>query len=580
MAPGSGLGLIDAALYAGMDPTGVADCTEPLQQAINDAAANAKPLTVWLRTGVYQTSAPLTLPPYVGFTGPVGTSQVTQADGGAVIRPSAAFSSVLPVTSVIALLSQTAGGYATVSEEQKIASLMIDGSRLPAGVAGIASYGKVQRVQLDRVLISGVTGDGIQHNLDGGGNQPDAWNGFKVFSRFCGGKGFNLRSADSTWLNCLGSNNGDASCDWFINTTSNSKYIGCRSEHSVSGLGFGYVCTNSAQSSGGVLFQGCSTDQSNLHGMQIGGTINGVASFVHAVALTLVGCVFRRDGANGGSGGGSYAGLYIDGYGGQVTIAGLTVWPGVNDDGTGTNSPEYGMSVVSGSLVDISGAYVQGATQAISDDGSNTVNSVNVVPATGTTGSPVIGSPVLSVAGNALSQVQPRTHGLVAWTFDPAQAGGNLALTNGAQYLQAIYPSRTVDITTIWFYVSTAAGAATSGECLFGIVDSSGNLLASVDVSALLTSTGLKQATISSTLLTAGNFYWIVAMANCSGSPSTVTLRATSLSNIALANAGLAAATNRFTGCGTVQTSLGNFPITPADNVVIASQQPLWMAVS
>ncbi len=252
-----------------------------------------------------------------------------------------------------------------------------------------------------------MSGDGIQHNLDVAGDQPDAFYGFKCFTRFCGGKGFNLRSADSTWILCVSSNNGDTGTDWLINTTSNSKYIGCRSEHAA-GLGFGYVCTNSGNSSGGVLFQGCSTDQSNLYGFQAGGTISSVASNVHATSILLDGCIFRRDGANGGSGSSIYSGLYVNGYGGQVTVSGLNIWPGVADNGSGVNSPQYGMSVVSGSRVNLTGAYIQGAGTAIFDDGTNTINYDNsVVTAVGSTSSPTItASPdIVNYQGRTLSLV-------------------------------------------------------------------------------------------------------------------------------------------------------------------------------
>lgn len=372
------------------DMTGVKD-TAAIQAALNKGG------TVLLGAGKFYVNAPLTIPPYAALVGQQNTTQVSQTDGGTALVIVAGFTgltitdgSPVTLTAAIVLLGQTFGGYATVSEEQKIASVMIDGTAAPASVHGILSYGRLQRVELSNVLVSKVTGDGVQQNVDVAGNQPDAFYGYKVFTRFCGGKGFNLRSADSTWLACLSSNNGDTGVDWFINTTSNSKYIGCRSEHAA-GLGFGYVCTNSAQSSGGVLFSGCSTDQSTLHGFQAGGTIATVASFTHAVALTFIGCVFRRDGANGGSGGGGYAGFYDANYGGQISMAAITVWPGINDDGSGTNSPQVGLLMDSGSRLNISASYVQGATTAITDNSGGTASYDNtVITATGTTGSPTI----------------------------------------------------------------------------------------------------------------------------------------------------------------------------------------------
>ena len=103
--------------------------------------------------------------------------------------------------------------------------------------------------------------------------------------------------------------------------------------------------------------------------------------------------------------------MYLDGYAAQVTVSGLTIWPGVNDNGTGTNAPYYGLSVVSSSLLNITGAYIQGATTAINDDGSNTISYDNsVVTATGTTASPTVSAtPYLAAyQGKTLTLSPPR----------------------------------------------------------------------------------------------------------------------------------------------------------------------------
>jgi hypothetical protein len=384
---------LQAASVTGLGPSG--DTTGVTDTAAIQGLLNAGNVTVILGAGKFYINKPITIPPYCALVGQPNTTQVSQTDGGTVLVPVSGFTGLtitdggpVTLTAAIVLLGQSYGGYSTVSEEQKIRNLMIDGSSAPASVNGIQSYGRLQRVHLSEVLISKVTGDGLVQTLDVAANQPDAWFAYKVFSRFNSGKGFNLRSADSTWYMCLSSNNGDTGTDWFINTTSNSKYYACRSEHSA-GIGFGFVCTNSGNSSGDVLFQGCSTDQSTQHGFQIGGTINGVASFVHATPVVLNGCVLRRDGANGGSGGGGFAGIYIADYGSVVVVDGCNVFPGVNDDGSGTNSPQIGLLADSGSQGVVSGSYFHAATTAITDNaGLNYDNTV--VIATGTTGSPTI----------------------------------------------------------------------------------------------------------------------------------------------------------------------------------------------
>jgi hypothetical protein len=404
--------VLQAGTVTALQPSG--DTTGVTDTAAIQGLLNAGNVTVTLGEGKYYINKPITIPPYTALLGQRNTTQVSQTDGGSILVPTAGFTGVtitdggpVTVTAAIVLLGQSYGGYSTVSEEQKIRNIMIDGSSAPASVNGIQSYGRLQRVHLSEVLISKVTSDGLVQTLDVAGNQPDAWFGFKVFSRFNTGKGFNLRSADSTWYMCLSSNNGDTGTDWFINTTSNSKYYACRSEHSA-GIGFGFVCTNSGNSSGDVLFQGCSTDQSTKHGIQIGGTINGVASFVHATPVVLNGCVPRRDGANGGSGGGGFAGIYIANYGSVVVIDGCNVFPGVNDDGTGTLSPQIGLLADAGSIAVVSGSYFHAATTAITDNaGLNYDNSV--ITATGATGAPTVNaSPdIANYQGASLSIVPP-----------------------------------------------------------------------------------------------------------------------------------------------------------------------------
>jgi hypothetical protein len=399
---------------------GVTDDTAAIQAALNAAQPGQ---TVLLSALPYLISAPLVIPPYVGLAGPPSTSQVSSTRSGAVLVISSGFTALtitdggsVNLAAAIVLLGQPfgtnrLGGYATVSEEQHVRDVMIDGTSAPASTHGILSYGRLQRVQLERVLIAKVTGDGVQHNLDVAGNQPDGWNLRNVFVRFNGGRGFVLRSADSTYINCLTSNTG--SDGWVINTESNSKFIGCRSEH-AGGLGFGYVCRNNTNSSGGTVFVGCSTDQSTQHGFQIGGTINGVTSFAVSTPVVLAGCNFRRDGANGGAGGGSFAGLYDAAYGGQVVVSGLGVFPGLNDDGSGTNSPQIGVLLDSGSKASLSGSFIHAATTAITDNSGGGLNLDNsVVTATGSTNSPtVVAAPGLAAyQGASLSLTPPSAPG-------------------------------------------------------------------------------------------------------------------------------------------------------------------------
>jgi hypothetical protein len=183
----------------------------------------------------------------------------------------------------------------------------------------------------------------------------------------------------------------------------------------------------------------------------------------------------------------------------------------------------------------------------------------------------------LDVGAYALSQVQPRNHGLVAWTADPADAGSAQALTNGTLYLSALYVARSVSVSNIYWHVPTAAGAGTATENWVGLYSSAGTLLQSTGVDASVTSTGLKTTAITAQALTPG-LYWVGFLFNCSGSPSQVSLKSQSDTNPTLLNVGLTAATARFALAGTALTALAN--ITPSSNNIASGALPIWAAVS
>jgi hypothetical protein len=220
-------------------------------------------------------------------------------------------------------------------------------------------------VFLHDVLVSQVSGDGIHQVVDASSNQPDGWHGVNVWSRYNTGNGFTLRAADSTWTDCLSSNNGGDG--WNMNTTGNNHYTACRAEHDGAN-GWHYYCSNASNAAGKVLFTGCGTDQATLHGFLVDGAASSAG-----VPLNLTGCYFRRDGQNGGSGG-AYAGIAVTGgYSSFVHITGTTVFPGVNDNGSGVNAPEYGL-LLSGAnqYVGLEASHLHSTTAPVSNDG-NTV---------------------------------------------------------------------------------------------------------------------------------------------------------------------------------------------------------------
>ena len=320
-------------------------------------------------------------------------SSYSDIAAGTVIQPDPAFARGSAVANaVILILGQVAGRYASVSEEQKITGIFVDGSRLPARntADGISVVGDARRIHLARIMVAHNNGNGFSAVADSRGNVPDALRLQRVMTRFCGQAGFVIfRVSDCTFTDCLAENctgNG-----WTITNLSNGKLIGCRSEHN--NIGYSLTNTNEGTGSGGGTLIGCSTDRSQQHGIQIT-TTNGTG-----VPVILSGCAFRRDGRNNNAGGGGFAGINVSGYPGVVQIAGCTVFPGVDDDGSGTSSPQTGLRVASTAALQatviVSGSYIQAAAAHIADDGLGTVQlDRSTVLATGPTGTPSLTSPV------------------------------------------------------------------------------------------------------------------------------------------------------------------------------------------
>lgn len=187
--------------------------------------------------------------------------------------------------------------------------------------------------------------------------------------RYPTGIGFNhVKISDCTYYDCL-CENGQTD-GFYIQNGSNSVWTACRSEHNgLGGVGNGYTyeCSSVATGSGVARLVGCSSDRNQSQGIYII-TTDGVG-----LPLVLSACAFRRDGKQDGSGGGDFAGITISNYPGPVQISGCTVWPGIDDDNTGTPSPTYGMRLVnntSGTRVIVGASYIQGANTFLSDDGS------------------------------------------------------------------------------------------------------------------------------------------------------------------------------------------------------------------
>lgn len=385
-----GAQVIDAKAQYGALGDDVTDDTAAIQAAINATPAGG---ITYLPAASYRTSAPLVVPPGKTLASThTNLMKVTGlSDPACRIKPLPSFAGV----AVIRFLDQATGGYAAISGEQRLLNLMIDGSALvAASVDGIQAKGNVQNVGLRDVTIRQCTGNGIFTGLNAGA-YPYSWRMHRVMLDNNGGHGQSMQNhTDLTMVDCQAI--GNIANGFVLNNLANSQAIGCRSEWNGN---HGWYLTGSwgtGTGSGGMLLSGCSTDRNGFHGVFIDATGN--------TPIQLENLMLRRDGRNGGTGGGGYAGFACIGASVPVLAGMVTCFPGVDDDGSGTNSPQYGARFATSTYVSVTSGFLHANTTGWSDAGTNTVlrRGPNIGERTGTTAAPVDAfSNPWTAAGNA-----------------------------------------------------------------------------------------------------------------------------------------------------------------------------------
>jgi hypothetical protein len=196
----------------------------------------------------------------------------------------------------------------------------------------------------------------------------------------------------------------------------------------------------------------------------------------------------------------------------------------------------------------------------------------------GVSGAATLGS--LTVGGQAYavnpSQWQAEDYGLISWSSDPSIGTSTTnAVTNGTIYLSALKIRRATTITNVHWAPGTAGVTPTSGQNFAALVNSSGVILSSVGIDALVTTAGGNKpvAVLGAPQAVGVGTVWVALLFNASTPP--VLLR-TSGQQTGTNNYGLTAATYRYAINGTGATALpGSF--TMGANTVGPS---LWVAVS
>jgi hypothetical protein len=287
--------------------------------------------------------------------------------------------------------------FGPLSEGAKLQGIAIDGSyvRESLEVHGWNAVGQyAKRIQIDDCSTYKMTGDG-QRAEEYAGGFPHSWRSTRVYHFEPKGNGFNIPNmTDCTWTDCQSLNAGK--CGWLLEKAqANSHFIGCRGEWSAEHNWHLTGEWNTGTGAGGCIFTSCSSDRAEKHGCLIDAT--------GTVPVLFNGWMGRRDGRNNKSGGGGYAGIAVSKATIPVLLGALTIFPGVDDTGEGTNSPEYGLSIVEAAYCNLAGpAFIRAQTSSIHESGNSGPNfrrGINNVNTTGATTATTAASNFKNTAG-------------------------------------------------------------------------------------------------------------------------------------------------------------------------------------
>ncbi|MBL3664540.1 right-handed parallel beta-helix repeat-containing protein [Streptomyces sp. M2CJ-2] len=466
---------------------GTTDDTIAIQTAINACPVGG---IVYFPRGVYRTSATLDWKNGVTLLGSHANLMtgpgMTGAEYPCYIQPTMPFTG----TSVLQIIGEDDGEHPAISGEQRMVNLMLDGSQLTGNsIDGIFAKGNVQNVIMENVCIRQMPNNGMVTG-DVAGVWPYSWRLRHIMVDNCHANGILFTGNTDLTLDdvqVIGS--------WgqgiVLTNITNGQLLGCRTEWNGS---HGYRITGpwgDWQGSGGMQMTGCSTDRNGGHGVFIDATGN--------TPISISNLMTRRDGRNGGTGGGGYAGLAVIGATVPVTIDGVTCYPGVDDGGTSTNSPQYGVRLSGSSSVMLDTAYLHAQTAGLLEDGTNTVVS--------------LGPSIMTVVGPTTAAVRvrrPATAPVVTLT-DAATIATDAS--RGAHFKVSMAGNRTLGVPTnpvdgqraVWEVT------ATGGARALALAGGAGGFVFGSDITGLTATASTKTDFIGAVYSATANAWRVIA---------------------------------------------------------------------
>jgi hypothetical protein len=326
------------------DTTGATD-TAAIQALLNLGVYQAK-----LSVGKFYQNAPLVCQvsgqQLIGSGGATGSGNDASADLGTTLVIVAGFTNASSwhtlVTGAICVIQPNigaGGGGANPAANQtngvRIRDLWIDATSSPASVDGIASYGSVGALQLERVGCYKVTGKSYPAYNDSSwssGNTPDGQHFYSCMAQACHDHAFYGTYADAVLIDCHAQNSqgsGAGYGDGFYFTSGNNRLVGCRSDLNANGFTFDAFTTGGGFYESQTLV-GCGTQGNASYGLNVVNSSTTGTSARSSVSAT--GCAFEQDGLSS---------LYASGRV-MVTLDNCYLTAGdAFSFNTGTGSPAY-----------------------------------------------------------------------------------------------------------------------------------------------------------------------------------------------------------------------------------------------
>lgn len=166
----------------------------------------------------------------------------------------------------------------------------------------------------------------------------------------------------------------------------------------------------------------------------------------------------------------------------------------------------------------------------------------------------------------------PIDHGLLSWTYDPVMITTGQSPNAGSIYLGGHQVIQSGTVSTIyWVNTTAASGTMTPGQCQAALLDSTGTVLVTADISSLSTAQ-FQSVSVTPTAITPG-FYWVGFLWNGTSSfPQMARCSTTSMGAMNINRGNL----NRFALNGTSQSTITNR--TPANNTNSGAFS-IWSAI-